>query len=544
MNVFIGGAWPYANGSLHLGHIASLLPGDVLARYYRLKGDSVLYVSGSDCHGTPIALRASKENISPRDITDRYHLEFKESFEKLGFTYDYYSRTDQAFHSSVVQELFLELLEKGYIYKKEIEQIYCEDCQQFLPDRYVTGICPVCGEIARGDQCDACSSLIDPLELKEKACKLCGNEPILKETEHFYLALSSFEEELRNMFQGKSNWRDNALKFTERYLKEGLKDRAITRDLSWGISVPIEGYENKKIYVWIEAVLGYYTASKEWGIKNKKDWDKFWGDKVKAYYVHGKDNIPFHTLILPALLLGLGNLHLPDSIISSEYLTIEGKKLSTSNNWAIWVPYMLERYHPDSIRYYLLINGPEKRDSNFSWEEFINSHNGELLGAYGNFINRTLVFAEKYFAARVPEAEIAPEIEKELKELYQQIGSKIEKAELKSGLEAIFSFIRSLNKYYDEQKPWITVKEDLISCQKTIYTCLQAIANLANLLEPFLPFSTAQIREFFNLEKGSWSYIELEAGSPINKTKILYERIDKNRIKEERERLLKEHKIS
>ncbi|MCX7950032.1 MAG: methionine--tRNA ligase, partial [Treponemataceae bacterium] len=359
MTIFIGGAWPYANGSLHLGHIASLLPGDILARYFRLLGEEVLFVSGSDCHGTPISIRASQENVAPESITNRYHEEFSRDFERLGFSYDLYSRTDQPYHKKVVQEAFLKLLDKGYIYKKTIEQTFCEKCNQFLPDRFVEGICPHCGKIARGDQCDHCSNLLDPADLKEKKCKICGSSPITKPTEHFYFALSKLQKELEDYLGKAEGWRENAVGLTKRYLDEQLQDRAATRDLPWGIDVPLDGCEEKKIYVWIEAVLGYFSASKQWAEEKGGDWRKFWGDGVTAYYTHGKDNIPFHTLILPALLLALGDLNLPDRIISSEYLTIEGKKLSTSSNWAVWVPYILEHYNPDSVRYFMVANGPE-----------------------------------------------------------------------------------------------------------------------------------------------------------------------------------------
>ncbi|NLM96432.1 MAG: methionine--tRNA ligase [Halanaerobiaceae bacterium] len=538
MSIFIGGAWPYANGSLHLGHLASLLPGDILARYFRMKGERVLYVSGSDCHGTPIALRADIEQISPAEITDRYHEEFRDCFQRSGFTYDLYSRTDQPVHHKIVQELFLKIYEKGLIYKKNVEQIYCADCQQFLPDRYVEGTCPFCGNTARGDQCDYCSSLIDPLELLDRRCKICEGKPVIKESEHFYFALSEFENELKRFLKASSGWRENAVKYTERYLEEGLQDRAISRDISWGINIPLKGYENKKLYVWIEAVLGYYSASVQWAEANNEDWKGFWADDVKSYYVHGKDNIPFHTLILPALLLSIGNLHLPDYIISSEFLNIEGKKLSTSKNWAVWVPEILENYHPDTIRYYLTINGPEKRDCNFSWEEFINSHNGELLGAYGNFVNRTLVFAEKYFSSEVPDAGIDITTKTKIEKLYNEAGKEIEKGEFRSALENIFSFIRSMNKYYDEEEPWITRKEDISRCKKTINTCIQSIANLANLLNPFLPFSTEKIREILKIEKAGWSYLELDRNSQIGHVELLFHRIEKERIEIERRKLL------
>lgn len=301
MSIFIGGAWAYANGSLHLGHISSLLPGDILARYYRLKGEKVLYLSGSDCNGTPITVRAKQEGVSPSVIADRYHKEFEDCFSRLGFSYDTYTRTDTEHHHKIVQEIFLELLEKGLIYKKEIEQTYCEHCQQFLPDRYVEGICPVCKEPSRGDQCDHCSTILEPLELLERKCKICGNEPTTRFTEHFYLSLSSFQTVMENYTQeaeDKHLWRENAISLTKRYLKEGLQDRAVSRDLPIGVSVPVAGYEDKKIYVWIEAVSGYYTASNLWAKETNHDDSAFWNTSAQSYYVHGKDNIviPFDYL--------------------------------------------------------------------------------------------------------------------------------------------------------------------------------------------------------------------------------------------------------
>jgi methionyl-tRNA synthetase len=537
MSIFIGGAWPYANGSLHLGRVASLLPGDILARYFRLKGEAVLYVSGSDCHGTPISIQANQEGVTPNEIAERYHNEFVNCFKQLGFSYDLYTRTDDDFHHQVVQQLFLKLLENDYIYNKSIEQTYCTDCDQFLPDRYVEGICPHCGQMARGDQCDFCSALLDPTELYDKKCKLCKGSPTVRYTEHYFLALSKFQVSLEDYVKQATGWRGNAIQLTQRYLNEGLNDRAATRDLPWGVDVPIAGFEGKKIYVWIEAVSGYLSASMKWAQLNQTNWETFWSEGTTAYYVHGKDNIPFHSLILPALLLGTGNLHLPDRIISSEYLTLEGKKFSTSNNWAVWVPYILEHYNPDSLRYFLIINGPENRDTDFSWREFIFSHNGELLGAFGNFVNRNLMFIVKSFDSSVPESQMDSIIKEKILELYDQVGTLIEDGKFKIALETIFSFIRSSNKFFDERKPWAQFKESPAECRATLYTCVQIIANLSNLLTPFLPFSCEKIRTFLDITQSDWKYIEVAPKQILHSPELLFERIDVSRIQEEENKL-------
>ncbi|MCM3628344.1 methionine--tRNA ligase [Paenibacillus glycanilyticus] len=535
-NIFIGGAWPYANGSLHLGRLASLLPGDVLARYYRSKGLNVLYVSGSDCHGTPVAVQAIKEGVTPGDIADRFHREFSECFKQLGFTYDLYTRTDQQFHHHVVQDLFLRLLNNGYLYKKEILQTYCETDQRFLPDRYVEGVCPVCGNRARGDQCDYCSTLLDPADLTDKTCKLCGNPPIERPTEHYYLELSRLQEEITEYVNHAEGWKDNAVQLTERYLKEGLQDRAVTRDLTWGVDVPVEGFEDKKIYVWIEAVSGYLSASKQWAAETGGSWEPFWlegKETITAYYVHGKDNIPFHTVVWPALLIGAGNLHLPDRIVSCEYMTLEGKKFSTSNNWAVWVPDILRRYQPDSIRYFLIANGPENRDTDFSWREFIHSHNGELLGAFGNFVNRTLAFIDKSFEGYIPEGNISEEWTRALEECYLKSGALIEEGNLKEAIELTFIYVRRANKFFDEQKPWLQYKENKAACGQTLNTSVQIIGNLANLLNPFIPFSCEEIRKFLTMDEPEWRLITVPSNRKIQNLKILFERFDISRIEEE-----------
>lgn len=539
MTIFIGGAWPYANGSLHLGHVAALLPGDILARYYRQKGEKVLYVSGSDCNGTPISIRANQENTTTESIANRYHEEFVECFQKLGFSYDLYTRTDAKHHHKSVQSIFLKLLENGYLYKKTIDQAYCETDQQFLPDRFVEGLCPNCGAKARGDQCDNCSAILDPLDLIDKRCKICGDQPIIKETEHFYFSFSQFQKKLETFVekaQQENSWRENAISLTTRYLKEGIPDRAVTRDLPNGVEVPIPGFEGKKIYVWIEAVAGYLTASIEWAKQNHENIEDWWNKDTISYYIHGKDNIPFHSVIWPAILMGLNNSALPTHIVSNEYLTLEKRKLSTSQNWAVWVPYILEKYDADSIRYFLTINAPENRDTDFSWREFVFSHNSELLGAYGNFVNRTLKFIEKSYDGKTPEGKINLEIKAKIRQLYEEVGSLIMNAHFKKSLENIFEFVRYANKYFDEQKPWIQINEEKSLCDQTMANCIYIISNLAQLLHPFLPFSSQNVKEMLGLSELSWEEIEISSIS-TKEIKPLFKRIDLVRIEEELERL-------
>ncbi|GIN72630.1 methionine--tRNA ligase 1 [Bacillus sp. J14TS2] len=546
MTIFIGGAWPYANGSLHLGHIAALLPGDILARYYRQKGEKVLYVSGSDCNGTPISIRANQENTTIEKIANHFHTEFLECFQKLGFTYDLYTRTDTTHHHHAVQEIFLKLLQNGYLYTKSIEQAYCETDKQFLPDRFVEGICPNCGAKARGDQCDQCSALLDPLVLIDRRCKICGNEPIIKETEHFYFSFSRFQQKLEALVKHakrENRWRENAVDLTERYLKEGVLDRAVTRDLPNGVDVPVPEFAHKKIYVWIEAVAGYLTASQEWARQKGEKLEEWWNKDTIAYYVHGKDNIPFHTIIWPSILLGLKQSPLPTHIISNEYLTLEKRKLSTSQNWAVWAPYILEHYHPDSIRYFLTINAPENRDTDFSWREFIYSHNGELLGAFGNFVNRTLKFLEKFFESRVPQGRVNASIQTETERLYQLVGELIETGHFKKALELIFDYIRQANKYFDQEQPWLQIKQAGPAASDTMTTCVYIICNLAQLLQPFLPFSSEKIRQMLQIEQVEWQ-VQLDLPERILFVEPLFERLDEALIEKEYEHLVQTSKDS
>ncbi len=535
--ILIGGAWPYANGSLHIGHIAGLLPGDVLARYHRACKDQVYFVSGSDCHGTPVAIRAKSEGKSPKEISDRYHEEFTDCFKRLGFSYDCYTKTSDEAHKSFVREFHRKLYESEYVYEKETPQAYCECCNTFLADRFVTGICPKCGQPARGDQCDLCGTVLDPESLEEPVCAVCNNPVTFRKSTHLYIAISRLEKELRALVDNGINWRKNAISFTNRYIDEGLRDRALTRDLDWGIPVPKDGYENKTIYIWAENVLGYLSAAKVVADQRGESFEKLFGEDAKHYYVHGKDNIPFHTIILPALLLAHGGgLRLPDQIVSSEYQTLEGRKISTSQNYAIWVKDLLDKYDADSLRYYFLANGPEKKDADFSWTEYVNNHNGELLGAYGNFVNRSLAFISKYYDGVIPEGSLSKDWSETLKELYLITGVRIEKGCFKDALDGIFEVVRKANKFFDEEEPWKTRTSDEKACKNTLYQCVQIIANLAVLLAPFLPFSSEKIFNWLDINS-EWEYKEISSGYGLHEIQILFERLDKSVIEKERENL-------
>ena len=537
MKILIGGAWPFANGSLHIGHLAGLLPGDVIARYYRAKSDDVYFVSGSDCFGTPISIRAKQESKLPDEISDFYHAEFCECFGKLGFSYDRYGKTSSDEHRDFVQAFHKAMYDGEYIYEDEAPQAFCEKCNIALADRFVIGKCPSCNELARGDQCDACGDALEPENLVNPLCSVCGNTPIFRPAKHLFIAISKLEKELSAFVDARPHWRKNAKAFSRRYINEGLRDRAITRAIDCGIDVPKDGYNDKKIYVWAENVLGYLSMSKTVAEQRGERYEDLWSEDSRHYYVHGKDNIPFHTIILPSLMLANGGKwKLPDDIISSEYLTLEGRKISTSQNWAIWLKDIVDRYHPDSIRYFILASGPEKRDTDFTWREFINSHNGELLGAWGNFVNRTLAFIFKYFDAVVPSGKLNSDINTKITEAYNVIGKLIENGNLRDALDTAFEFVRFGNKYFDTEKPWETRNTNVECCSDAIYNCVQMIANLAVILEPFLPFSSAKIMDWLSIES-SWSVKIVSVGFLIPEPEILFERLDKKVVAEELERL-------
>ncbi|MDF2587134.1 MAG: methionine--tRNA ligase [Anaerocolumna sp.] len=537
-NILIGGAWPYANGSLHIGHIASLLPGDVLARYYRAKGDQVFYVSGSDCHGTPVAIRAKQEKKSPEEISNFYHNEFDDIFKKLGFSYDLYTKTTSKEHKDFVRDFHKKLYESNLIYEKTAPGAFCPKCNKVVTDRLVIGECPLCGAATRGDQCDNCGAVLEPESIVHPKCADCNSDLNFIESTGLYIALSKLEMELTTFVENHPKWRKNAISFTKRYIEEGLKDRAITRDLDWGIDVPKTSYENKKIYIWAENVLGYLSASFTVAKQRNVDFNHLWSDNSLHYYVHGKDNIPFHTIILPALLIVNGeHVHLPDEIISSEYLTLEGKRISTSQNYAIWAKDIVDRYNPDSLRYFFITNGPEKRDTDFSWREFVTRNNSELLGAYGNFINRTLAFINKYLNNIVPVGILEEEIREKIQGSFKEVGTKIEQGQFKDAIDSIFDLVRFGNKYFDEKEPWKTRTSDIIDCNNSLFNCVQIVGNLAVLLHPFLPFSSRKVLSWLSLNN-QWETQFIKVGYLVPEVEILFERLDKSVIDFELKRLV------
>lgn len=527
-NIVIGGAWPYANGSLHIGHIAALLPGDVLARYHRAKGDSVYYISGSDCHGTPITVRAREEGESPRVISDRYHKEFRAVFEALGFSYDRYTKTSDRKHKSYVKEFHRRLYRSEYIEERTVSQAYCPGCQKALTGRQIIGLCPHCGASAHGDQCDSCGVLLESDALREAVCAECGTAVSFGQTEQLYILISKLREELCAYLDAHPHWRKNAIAFTKCYIDEGLRDRAITRDLDWGIRVPRAEYEYKRIYIWAENVLGYLSATATLCDARGVDFRSVYGDKADArhYYVHGKDNIPFHTIILPALLLAHGEgWHLPDEIISSEYLTLDGAKISTSHGHAIWAKDLSEQYDPDTIRYFLLANGPEKRDSDFTLRKLIERNNTELVGAWGNFVNRTLAFLQKYRNGEIPADTPYPEVTRRIAEDFAAVGESIERGCFKDALDRIFETIRFGNRYYDAAQPWLTRTSDPAACDAALADCLYLIANLAVLLHPFLPFSCEKLFSWLEIEP-RWEAQTVGTAVLPDEISVLYRRIE------------------
>jgi len=540
MKIIVGNAWPYANGPLHLGRIAVWLPGDIIARYHRLMGDEVIFLSGTDCHGMPVTMKAKEDGITPLEATIKYHKDFEKCFKDLGFSFDIFAKTSSKYHKDKVSEFILELYNKEYIYEKEVEQIYCERCNEFLLDRYIEGKCPHCGGYVTGEQCEKCSEIIETDDILEKKCKVCKSKPKIKETKHLFFTLSKFENDVKRLVVKQEGWRDNAQKIVNRYLDEGLRDKAVTRDFDWGVDVPLEGYSDKKIFVWIEAVMGYLTASMKYLEERDEDFKEYWqGEDSRVYFVHGKDNIPFHTVIFPAILSGLDIKNPNLRIISSEYLKLEGKNFSAVKNWAIWGDYIVDNYNVDAVRYYLSLNSPEVKDTDFTWRGFINTTNTDLLLSFGNFVNRTIMFSKKNLNSRIPNGTMPKKLQDEILNLYFDVGDKIEEGKFKSSLEDIFALIKKGNKIFDDEKPWMTIEKNKQQCYQTIYTCIQIIVNLTNLLYPFMPFACEKISRALKLEEPIWSFVEKKEGT-VGELDVLFERIDKKKAIEELKRLKEE----
>ena len=531
-DIFIGGAWPYANYYLHVGHLASLLPGDVLAKYYRGKGDNVIYVSGSDCHGTPITERARKEGKTPEEIAGFYHDEFVKTFTNLGFEYDLYTNTMTDYHSNYVQKQFLRLKENGWIYEKDEPAVFCEKCNKFLSDREIIGKCPNCGGVSTGDQCDECLTSLDSEEVLDKHCKICGSETVTRDNKHLYFKLTAFEDELQDLIKNNSSlWRKNAIGEAQKYIDTGLRDRAATRQLDWGIPVPVEGFEDKRIYVWIEAVMGYLSAGQKVADERGIDFDKYLSNdnkNLRTYYVHGKDNIPFHTTIFPALVSGLQyNYRLPDYIVSCAFVNLNDEKMSKSKGTLLTANELLERFPKDTLRFYFTYLGPETHDTNCSVEELIQCHNKFLVGQLGNFVNRNLGFINKKFDGVITEGEIDKEVRKATKEAYKSIGEAIERGEFRNALSQILEYISNANKYYDSNEPWVKVKnEDLTEFNNVTYTCVYMMANIANLIKPFMPDASDKIKDMLSFADYKWDEEVIKGNITIKNFDMLYNRID------------------
>ena len=542
--ILIGVAWPYANGPLHMGHVAGCyLAADIFARYHRMKGNDVLMVSGSDAHGTPITIRADQEGIEPQEVLERYHAQFLDTWERLGISFDLFTSTHTENHQAVVQDFFLRLKEQGYIYPDTMLLAHCSGCDRFLPDRYVEGTCPHCAnQRARGDQCDNCGHTLDPIELVNPVCSICGETPQFRDSEHFFLKLSDFQEPLLEWINQQHHWRPNVANGTRSFLQGGLKDRAITRDLTWGVPLPLEGYDEKRIYVWFEAVIGYLSAAVEWASRNghSDDWQNYWKDgDTRTYYFIGKDNIPFHSIIWPAMLMGYGGLNLPYDVPANEFLSLESRKFSTSQNWAVWVPDYLDRYDPDPLRYLLSINMPETGDTDFSWNEFVRRNNDELVATYGNLVNRVLRFTYRNFDGQVPVDAAAPEdmehgLLQTARESMMAVDDSLAHTRFRAGVSQAFGLAQECNRYLDARAPWQAIKEDRAHAARSLGTTIQVLNCLKVMLAPYLPFTSQKLHGFLGFDgevsDEPWDFDALvraiKPGGALRNPSNLYTKLD------------------
>ncbi len=555
--IIVTAALPYANGPIHLGHLSgAYLPADIYVRYKRLKGSEIIFICGSDEHGVPITISADKEGVKPKVIIDRYHKINKEAFEKFEMSFDIYSRTSLPIHHETAKEFFLEFYNRGILNEKKSMQFYDEKVKMFLPDRYVEGTCPVCGyEEARSDECEKCGSLYEPSELKNPKSKISGETPVLKETSHWFFPLGKYQERLEKYvaeMNEKFGWKDNVLQYCRGWFKDGLQDRAVTRDLDWGVKVPVNSAAGKVIYVWFEAVLGYISASKELSrLRGDSElWRKFWqNEKTKYVAFIGKDNVVFHCIIFPAMLMAWNDgekekFILPQNVPANEFLNFEGKKFSKSRNWGIDVIDFLNMFPADPLRYTLAANLPETRDTDFYWKEFQLRNNSELADILGNFINRTFTFVHKHFEGKVPKrGELAPIDSKMINSIAEypfKISKLFESYKIRDGVLEIMNLARDGNKYFNDSEPWKLIKTDKEKCGTTLNICLQAIYTLAELSSPVLPDSSQQLFEMLNSETVAWDNCgmsNLDEGHQLNKAEILFPKIEDEAIEKQMEKL-------
>ena len=540
-------ALPYANGGVHIGHLAGVyVPADIYARYLRLKNQEVIFIGGSDEHGVPITIRAKKEGITPQDVVDRYHSMIKKSFEEFGISFDIYSRTTSKTHEQLASDFFKKLLKEGKLQEQESEQYYDEEAHQFLADRYIKGECPHCHyDGAYGDQCEHCGTALSPLELINPTSTLSGSKPVIKKTKNWYLPLNDYQQWLKEwILQGHKEWRSNVYGQCKSWLDLDLQPRAMTRDLDWGIPVPVEGAEGKVLYVWFDAPIGYISNTKElceqaperWG-----SWEKWWKDEdTRLVHFIGKDNIVFHCLIFPTMLKAHGGYILPDNVPANEFLNLENDKISTSRNWAVWLhEYLVDLPgKQDVLRYVLTANAPETKDNNFTWKDFQEHNNSELVGIYGNFVNRALQLTKKYFEGVVPACGDLLDIDKqtleEFKDVKQKVETLLDAFRFRDAQKEAMNLARIGNKYITECEPWKVWKTNPERVKTILYVSLQLVANLAIAFEPFLPFSSKKLRQLINMDTCDWSQLGstdlLKANHHLAEPELLFEKIEDETI--------------
>ncbi len=549
-NILVCVAWPYVNGPPHLGHIAGMsIPADIFARYNRLIGNNVAMVSGSDMHGTPVTLLANDLGVTPEEISKKYHDIWSKSLKEMNFQYDVYTHTHTENHMKIVKDIFQILLEKKLLEIREQLMPFSVTENIFLSDRLVEGECPNGdNDKARGDQCDVCGRTLDPTDLGNIRSKRDGSIPEFRKTSHFFLRLSKLENEIRDWLQSKKDWRQNVKNQSLSFINEGLKDRAITRDLSWGVDIPVDGWEEKKIYVWFEAVLGYLSATVELfkNTKNPEMWKEFWEDEnSESYYFQGKDNIPFHAIILPAILLGVENKNLPTEVVANEYLNFSGKEFSKSRNWAVWLPDFLEKYSADSLRYYLTSIMPETSDSDFTWEGYVSSNNNELVANLGNFIHRILTMSHKNFDGKIPkfksESESTKEIIERCNNAIKEVGTSISKRRFREALNNLMALSKFGNQFLDKNEPWKKMKENKNEAGEILGQSIIIINAISCILEPFLPESSQKLQKIlFGETINEWKLILPKPGTPFEKPMPLFEKLDEEVVLEENRNSLDE----